>query len=240
VPILRYYSSIAQPTTLAGSAADTNLALRANVTGDAADRWSVRTDGRQLWGDGTAALDVNLYRGAANQLKTDDDFVAVGNLTAANFPSGAWTGSWTPVWSTTSGLHTPSFGNATIDSRWTKVGRLLFFSFGVLFGSSTNFGSGATVADNWTFSLPGSQAAGANFSGSQLICGFGKATFSALAVVPFSVRVDSGGTNFLLDIAGGRADGTAVTNSGAVDAVSPWAWANGCQLQFSGVVETMS
>jgi hypothetical protein len=101
------------------------------------------------------------------------------------------------------------------------VARTLYFSVGVTFGNTTNFGSGATGSDNWAFALPGSIAASAAFSGSQLICGMGKAIQTLNQVVPFTVRVDSGGTNFLLDLAGGRADGVAVTNSGALDSGLP-------------------
>jgi hypothetical protein len=36
------------------------------------------TDGKLLWGDGTNALDTNLYRNAANVLKTDDAFICAG------------------------------------------------------------------------------------------------------------------------------------------------------------------
>lgn len=49
-------------------------AIRTRVTGDAANRWQLVTDGTQSWGDGTAAVDTNLYRSAANILATDDDF----------------------------------------------------------------------------------------------------------------------------------------------------------------------
>jgi len=56
----------------------------ARVNGEAAQRWMVEGDGYNWWGDGTAALDTNLYRGAANQLKTDDALVVVGNISAAN------------------------------------------------------------------------------------------------------------------------------------------------------------
>lgn len=55
------------------------------VTGDAASRWGLRTDGRMFWGDGAGAFDVNLYRPSANVLETDDTFVAAsltsGSLT---------------------------------------------------------------------------------------------------------------------------------------------------------------
>jgi hypothetical protein len=54
------------------------------ITGEAEERFSLRSDGKHWWGDGTNALDTNLYRSAANVLYTDDAFTAVGNITCAN------------------------------------------------------------------------------------------------------------------------------------------------------------
>lgn len=60
------------------------------VTGETAARWAAFGDGKQEWGDG-ATRDTNLYRSAANVLKTDDKLVAaagigVGNSAAATTP----------------------------------------------------------------------------------------------------------------------------------------------------------
>lgn len=49
-------------------------AFSARVTGDANSRWYVNADGANWWGAGTAVADTNLYRSAANALKTDDSF----------------------------------------------------------------------------------------------------------------------------------------------------------------------
>lgn len=46
------------------------------VTGDAQMRFDATATGILEWGDGTNALDTNLYRSAANVLKTDDAFIA--------------------------------------------------------------------------------------------------------------------------------------------------------------------
>jgi hypothetical protein len=56
----------------------TRTTLESKVTGDANPRWLVTLDGKMGWGDGTAAQDVNLYRSAANVLKTDDAFQCAG------------------------------------------------------------------------------------------------------------------------------------------------------------------
>ncbi len=51
--------------------------LVAKVTGDAATRFSLNTDGSMEWGSGTGAKDTNLYRETANSLRTDDTFRAL-------------------------------------------------------------------------------------------------------------------------------------------------------------------
>lgn len=51
----------------AGTTAEASL-----VSGDTFDRFRRYTDGKQEWGSGGAARDTNLYRDAANSLRTDD------------------------------------------------------------------------------------------------------------------------------------------------------------------------
>lgn len=60
----------------------TDHAVRAKLNADATYRWFMQVDGKIVWGDGTtlATLDTNLYRAAANTLKTDDSLDVVGNL----------------------------------------------------------------------------------------------------------------------------------------------------------------
>lgn len=50
------------------------------VTTDSANRWHALAQGVLEWGDGSGAQDTNLYRSAANTLKTDDTFEAVGDI----------------------------------------------------------------------------------------------------------------------------------------------------------------
>jgi len=52
------------------------------TNGDAADRFRVRGDGQMVFGGGTTSPDTNLYRSAADTLKTDDTFVAGTALTS--------------------------------------------------------------------------------------------------------------------------------------------------------------
>lgn len=62
------------------------LALRGS--GDTVDHFAMDYDGLHQWGPGSGALDTNLYRSAADTLKTDDNLIVAGNLTV----TGAFTG----------------------------------------------------------------------------------------------------------------------------------------------------
>jgi hypothetical protein len=54
-------------------------AYTAAQSGDTYLRLQITADGRMQWGPGTADVDTNLYRQAANQLATDDSFYALGS-----------------------------------------------------------------------------------------------------------------------------------------------------------------
>lgn len=58
-----------------------STAYAALQTGDANPRWYTEATGKHWWGDGTAAVDTNLYRSGANALATDDSLTIAGNLT---------------------------------------------------------------------------------------------------------------------------------------------------------------
>ncbi|MDX2681114.1 hypothetical protein [Streptomyces soliscabiei] len=62
-------------TVTSSLSSDTSVAEASIVdTGDIFDRYRRDASGRQDWGSGSAARDTNLYRDAANSLKTDDAF----------------------------------------------------------------------------------------------------------------------------------------------------------------------
>jgi hypothetical protein len=63
------------------SFASTNRFLDVRVTGDTNGRFATYTDGKLEWGDGATSRDTNLYRSAANVLKTDDSFLSTLSLT---------------------------------------------------------------------------------------------------------------------------------------------------------------
>lgn len=175
---------------------------------------------------------ADFQRAGVSKASFDQD----GNLTAANMTLGAWS-SWTPAWSTTTGAHIPSYGNAVVAGGYAKFGRTVHFTLGITFGNTTTFGAGAGTGDDWTFSLPGGLTPSSNFDSFSLTCGSGRLALGSTAAVPVVVRVYSGIPVLVLYISGGRADGTAITNGGLVDAVSPWTWVSGGAIQISGTFE---
>jgi hypothetical protein len=73
------------PLDNTGATAGTD-ALTLDVTGDSVTRFVVNHDGKLEWGSGSGAVDTNLYRSAADTLKTDDNFYvgAYITMTAGN------------------------------------------------------------------------------------------------------------------------------------------------------------
>lgn len=61
----------------ASRASATDSQYESRVTADANARWFSQADGKMFWGPGTGAVDVVLYREAANTLRTDDQFRSV-------------------------------------------------------------------------------------------------------------------------------------------------------------------
>jgi len=55
-------------------------AISTDVTADTQKRLVVQGDGKHIWGSGSATGDTNLYRSAADTLKTDDAFLVAGTL----------------------------------------------------------------------------------------------------------------------------------------------------------------
>lgn len=55
-------------------------ALSTDVTADTQRRLIVQGDGKHVWGSGSATGDTNLYRSAADTLKTDDALLVAGTL----------------------------------------------------------------------------------------------------------------------------------------------------------------
>ncbi|GGS82051.1 hypothetical protein [Streptomyces griseoviridis] len=148
---------------------------------------------------------------------------------------GAWT-AWTPTWGTTTGTNIPSYGNATVDCRYTKIGRTVLFYMKITFGSTTNFGSGAGT-ENWTWTLPPG-----------LPLAVSEAPVGAVALEPGStVRASMGmaqgwandNSKIYFNITGPMVNGGS-TSGGIVDATSPFTWASGYKFHLIGQYETTS
>lgn len=131
--------------------------------------------------------------------------------------SSGWS-TWTPTWSTSSGLHTPTLGNGSFNNSWTQIGRFVYFNFQMAIGTTTSFNSG-TNTDNWRFTLPVTPVA------SQLGVGmfFVQPTNTGLDALTCRGDINSAQTLEFV-IASGFCSGSAVSNSGIVDAVSPKTW----------------
>ncbi|MFG2330581.1 hypothetical protein ACGFMM_13210 [Streptomyces sp. NPDC048604] len=143
-------------------------------------------------------------------------------------PVPVWRG-YTPVWTTSSGANTPSYGNALVEAKYVQHGPTVHLNFRIHFGATTAFGGGGT-GDNWRFSLP-VQAAGLTHG-----IGFaelGGTTNSRLAA---RIRITTP-SHFELEISSGRVDATAVGNTGLVDSLSPYTWASGYYLVGSATYE---
>jgi hypothetical protein len=93
-----------------GVSAATTDALLIAVTGDTESRLIVDGDGTHNWGSGSAVQDTNLYRSAADTLKTDDSFVIGGanSLYVSRASVASATQSLTNNISTTIALDTAS------------------------------------------------------------------------------------------------------------------------------------
>lgn len=145
---------------------------------------------------------------------------------------------WVPVWTTSTGANTPSFGNATITAKYAQSALTVWFRLEITFGTTTSFGGGGS-SDNWRFSLPVGAAA------TQLIAGYGEAQDSATGGTPSSLRIPlrpriTTATTMELETSGGAtgfAGGYAATPNGLIDAVSPFTWANTDAIRIVGEYE---
>lgn len=82
----KIYGGAEYQLTLAGhlrslSGTTTSGAFYSSIESDTVDRFAILADGKQEWGaGGSTARDTNLYRSAANILKTDDNIIAGGYI----------------------------------------------------------------------------------------------------------------------------------------------------------------
>lgn len=74
-------SDIVLTESTAGTAA-----VSVKVGGDSQERLIVGADGKHNWGSGSATQDTNLYRSAADTLKTDDSLIVAGQFSIGSGP----------------------------------------------------------------------------------------------------------------------------------------------------------
>lgn len=94
VQLYRSSTNVLQTGALVRSlrTAASDRGFAASVSGDTQDRFSTLSDGKMEWGSGAATRDTNLYRSAADVLKTDDKFDANTYAVAGvNGASGTFT-----------------------------------------------------------------------------------------------------------------------------------------------------
>jgi hypothetical protein len=175
---------------LSQAATSGTTAFRAAAVGDASDRFQMKGSGLQEWGDGTNPRDTNLYRSAADTLKTDDSFVVGGDLTVSS-----------TTWST----YVPAVANGGT-ATWTqqvgwykKLGKLVFVE---IYLSANAAGSGTTGI---TISLPSTPyrdgGSGANTTRQFLgaYCGGVAAGTNSSISGTFSAVVLAGGSGAIID-----------------------------------------
>jgi hypothetical protein len=80
-----YAASFANVPLRLGSGSTSALPIQLFLTNDANPRWDIDATGKMQWGTGDLAVDANLYRLAANTLKTDSDFAIGGKLRLGNY-----------------------------------------------------------------------------------------------------------------------------------------------------------
>ena len=73
--------SLTRFSIINGVAIDSLPIFASYITGDTYNRFGFAGTGKLLWGPGSATFDVDLYRNAANQLRTSDSLIVDGNFT---------------------------------------------------------------------------------------------------------------------------------------------------------------
>ena len=133
------------------------------------------------------------------------------------------TGSWfsyTPTWTTTSGNNVPTLGNASVNCKYVKHGRLVTVKFDIVFGSTTNFGGGGGT-DNWRFGLPVTAADTTSTLGFvELVDSSANTTAAGMGMGRAKMSTSSG---FAISVTAG----SPTDWSTDVDSTQPWNWASG-------------
>lgn len=138
-----------------------------------------------------------------------------------------WTTWNSPTWSTSTGLHLPAIGNGIYDNRYMIAGKIVFYQFTVAFGSTTTFGTSVANTDNWIWHLP--VTADVTSDGDSTFALF----FNAATQCTGRGRITSG-SQLSINVISGRVDATAITQTGLIDGITPWAWPTSGTIQGGG------
>lgn len=84
IPVFNVGANANDRLSYKGTFTSGQVAVASNPNSETFDRFRVYGDGMLEWGPGTGARDTNLYRSAANFLKTDDGLITVGELQPQN------------------------------------------------------------------------------------------------------------------------------------------------------------
>jgi hypothetical protein len=165
-------------------------------------------------------------RDAANTSPSENDMAAITAAGYTMYDGSAWRKfaphktavTFTPVWTTSTGSHSPSIGNGVYNCQYIQMGLVTYYHFQVTFGSTTNFNSG-TSSDNWNWTMPVTPNSGYHQQGIASLL-----DASTPANNRFSpVIVDSSGMH-INDF-----------GSGTIDAVTPFTWAVGDSIECTMV-----
>lgn len=146
---------------------------------------------------------------------------------------GAWT-TYTPTWTTSSGVHLPAWGSTNPSFKAFKLGRRVEVKFDITFASDTNWGTSAGTTDNWVIGLPSAWPALAS-SG---FVGYGDMYKGSADLGTCRIKLaGTTGVSFgvLTTFVGGALGGGI---GGDMDSLTPWTWASGNNFRGSFTYET--
>jgi hypothetical protein len=141
--------------------------MEGRITTLSGTSWTISVDYISSFGSGQTATSWTFS--LAGDVGTTGD---TGPTGAGASDLTAWT-SYTPTW--TSDSSTPSIGNGSLAGRYKQIGKTVFFSMKLTYGSTTTGGAGA-----WMFGLPVT-AYDANYQFAVSILNSGLAWYGAIA-----------------------------------------------------------
>ena len=137
---------------------------------------------------------------------------------------------WTPVW--TCDNDTVSFGNSALSCRYVQYGPIVHLVFGIVFGSTANFGATPNTNFNWHFGLPVPAA-------SLMQCiGFAELNDTGSLGHRLHARLRCTSTSsFQLEVDTAEVDNAPLVHNGLTDSLTPWTWASGDAIYGTATYE---